>query len=113
MGDNKTTVERGADPVSSEVPNYSVVESLGVAFDNATDDAQRSAWLYGLDRTHGGLMGSLDEECNLLADLAHQERGIGVAVYSTDERSDIDVADIAIYELSGIGNSVADDFVQA
>ena len=58
------------------------------------------------DRADGpqrGLLGALDEQADILGDLAHEERGVGVAVHPADEGGDVDVADVTFAQDRVVG----------
>ena len=64
-----------------------------------------------LDRAAERLLGPLDQQPVLLGDLADQERRVGVAVDAADVRRDVDVDDVAVAQLGGVGDAVADHLV--
>ena len=52
-----------------------------------------------------------DEVAALLVDVADEERGVGVAVDTTDVGGDVEVHDVAVLHRPGVGDAVADHLV--
>ena len=96
-----------------EVTHHAVVEALRVGLDHSTDDTQRASRPDRSDSAHRRLVCALDEQARLLAHISGEESRVRVAVDASDEGSDVDIADVAVEELRGIGDAVADDLVQA
>ena len=71
-------------------------------------------WLPGFaccDAEHQAFVGDLDEPLRLDADVADQVHAAGVAVPAVEDRSHVDIDDVAFLERALARNAVADDMV--
>lgn len=113
MGDDQTVVEALGDAVTGVVPHRLVAVAGEELLDHAADDVHLAAGPGDLHPAHHGLVGAVDQLLGARIDVAHGERGIGVAVHAVEEGGDIDVEDVTGLHHGGIRDSVADDLVQA
>ena len=109
--DDQPGVERRADPVTGEVGDDAVAEPLGVGLDHAADHVDLPARTDRLDRAAQRLLGAFDQQAALLVDVADEVGRVGVPVHAADVRGDVDVDDVAVLELTGVGDPVADALV--
>mmetsp|Transcript_8080 Transcript_8080/g.16390 ORF Transcript_8080/g.16390 Transcript_8080/m.16390 type:complete len:312 (-) Transcript_8080:261-1196(-) len=109
-------VGRAVEPLADTVAAIRLVHSKACAVDVLGDCAAQipveGAWLahvYGLEE---GIMRRLDECLLLIRNVVADDEGlVEVGVIAVEHRRDIDVDDVAVFELAHVWYSVADDFV--
>ena len=99
------------DAVADERPNDAVLVGLDGVFDRLADVAEWSTHLDRFDAAPRGFLCDLYELAAFGVDVSDEECGVGVAVDSADPPGDVDIADVAFLERAGVGNAVADHFV--
>ncbi len=112
VGDDEAGVEFAADPVAGEVAHDAVAEAGGVFFDDAADDVDFAAGAHGFHGPVEGFFGALNQQTGFFVDVADEQGAVGVAVHAVEVGGDIQVEDVAVFEHGGVGDSVADDFVE-
>ena len=113
--DGRFFVEAAADAVSAVVFDDAETVFVGDVLDGATDIVPVGAgFAGGADAFFHAELGGIDEFAGDVRDLADAEHGGRVAVVAGENRRDVDVHDVTIFE-DGVcaRDAVADDFVEA
>ena len=106
-------VEIEPEAMAAKIAHHAHALLFGVALDGVADIAERGAGAGGLDAEHQAFIGDIDEFLRLQRHVADEEHAAGIAVPAIDNDRDIDVDDIAVLELAGRRNAVADDVIDA
>ena len=113
MGDTGFLMKVSADTVSLVFSDNGVACSSGEGLDSAADFDDGASWAGGGDSDEEGIEGGLYEPFCDVGDIADEE-GFGlIAVPAVDDCGDVDVNDVPGFEGASIGDTVADDFVDA
>ena len=113
--DGRFFVEAAADAVTAVVFDDAEAVFVGDVLDGAADVVPVGAlFAGGADAFFHAELGGIDEFTGDVRDLADAEHGGGVAVVAGEDRGDVDVHDVAIFE-DGVcvRDAVADNFVEA
>ena len=102
-------VEPAAQAMAAEVPHDGAAFALHIGLDGGADVAEGGAGADLRDAAHQRLMGHVDQAFGASHGLAGDEHARGVAVPAIEDHRDVDVQDVAVLELLGPGNAVADD----
>src|SRR4029453_4210555 len=104
--------ERLTNTVASEIPHHAIAEALGVGLDRAADYVDFAARGHGLDGPVERLLRTLNQQTGFLVHVANQESVIRISMHSADECGDVNVQDVPILNHRGIGDAVADNFIE-
>src|SRR5260221_2039359 len=109
VDDLGTVMENSADSVAAEVADDAVAAGLGMALDGVGNVAEMIAGLGLLEAEHQAFVGDVDQLPGAQRHVADQIHAARVAVPAVDDRSDVDVDDVAVLERLVDWNAVADD----
>src|SRR5579864_2955390 len=104
-------VEQASDAVTAKVTNDTVPVRLGMALNRVCDIAQMIAGLRLLDAECQTFIGDVDKLARFQTHIANQVHPARVSVPAIEDRSDVDVDDVALLEWAIAGDSVADDMI--
>ena len=112
--DSRFFVEAAADAVSAVVFDDAESVFVGDVLDGTADVVPVSAlFAGGTDAFFHAELGGIDEFTGNVGDLADAEHGGGVAVVAGEDRGDVDVHDVAIFQDGvRVRDAVADNFVE-
>lgn len=111
VGDLQAGVELGAHPVADELPHHPQAGAAGAGLDGPADGRYRRPRPHRLDPGVERGPGLDHQPPGVLVHVAHHHRDRGVAVNFLAVHGDVDVDDVAVGQLAGVGDAVADHLV--
>ncbi len=105
-------VELLTDAVTNERAHDTHFVFLGVILDGFTDDVEWFTGLNRFDTQPQAFFGDPHQTAVLVADLANEEGGIGVAMNSVDEAGDVEIDDVTVFKDGAVGDAMTDHFIQ-
>src|SRR3978361_2133272 len=97
--------------MAAEIADHREALLLHIALDRKAQITQRPAWTYCGQAPLQRLIGDIDQHCGTTRDRLHPIHAAAVAKPSVQDRSDIDIQDVALMQPAITGNAVADHMV--
>ncbi len=113
MGDRRVEVKLSPQSVADVFANNGETTSVGFGDDGLANRADAAARFERVDRQVQAVERTLGHGTFLFRNLTDQERFTLIAVPFVDDCGDVDVDNVAVFELVVIGDAVADDIVDA
>jgi hypothetical protein len=100
-----------ADAMADEIPDHAIAVPFGMPLDRVADIAQPIARLGLLDPEHQAFVGDVDQPPRLHRHLADQIHAARIAMPAVNDRGQVDIDDITVFQRPRAGNAMADDMV--
>jgi len=101
-------VEDLADAVAAVLAHHGEVVGLGVFLDGVADIAQVNAGFHQLNAQHHAFVADAAQALGENGRLADEEHLAGITVVAVFDDGDVDIDDVAVFQLFITGNAVAD-----
>ena len=105
-------MEEFTNSVPNKCANNAHSVQFCVCFNCFTDVANGAAGHNCLNAFPHALFGNTCEKFALFINFANKKSCVGVAMYTVHITRDVEIDDVAIVHNSGVGNAMADDFIQ-